>query len=170
MYKDKIRIQLQQKVEVRVPDFEYELYDAVQNFPEDYAEFLEHFGEGILGEYLRVFSYIQADELTARWRHISEEGFAGVKYISKYYFDDNQDFIKEAILLGDTIEGDQIIYWNNEYYIYCFQATTFFEKVGSKLEDVFAFYEKGDPWEAIDMSVFTPIDSFLATRSREYLW
>jgi len=170
MYKDKIRIELQQKVEIRFPDFESEMYDTVKEFPEDYIEFLEHFGEGILGEYLRVFPYHLTDRLTRKWREIPEDDYWGAKHLAKYYFKENKDFIKTAILLGDTMDGDQFIYCNKEYYIYCFQGQGFFENVGSKLENIIAYYEKGDHWEPVDISVFTPFDSSLVVRGREFLF
>ena len=163
----RLKIKLQNKVDVHPPDFDF--LTEIKEFPDDYVNFLNNYGEGIIGGYLRIWNYQYADHFTGIWRRMPRKYFASARYIGRYRLSKNKKFASEAFLLGDTTDGDQVIYWNNEYYVYCFQATTFFERVGENLEDVLSFYASGKFWEAIDTTIFTPIDFGSASLGAGYL-
>jgi hypothetical protein len=155
---------------ISIPFPNVEALDEVKSFPADYCEFIEEYGDGIIENFLRIFNYYHVDYFTRRWRNKSKKHFTGARYIAKFYFKRKDKFASDAILIGDTVTGDQIIFWNGDFYVYIFQGTGWFGKVGEKLQDVLNFYRDGKIWYDVDLSFFTPMDMSLALESKEYLY
>ncbi|WP_010250888.1 SMI1/KNR4 family protein [Myroides injenensis] len=84
------------------------------NFEEDYKEYVTTYGSGILGgTYIRIYlpHIIQSNQ--QQW----------LDRINEYYFwEEGKDILtKEEVLnsicIGDTFDGDELIYYKNKYYI-----------------------------------------------------
>ena len=122
-------------------------------YPPDYLNFIREYGEGIIGEYIRIYPPHIAEKIEKKWKN--ESG----KHIQKTYF--NQvPFLENAIFIGDTLDGDQIFFFDNYYYAYSVEGPAgFLEKTGSKLTSILSFYNSGKYWEPIDVESFTPFNS-----------
>ena len=135
--------------------FSDELLDRYyKKYPIDYLNFIKNNGEGIIGDYIRIYAPDKAEILEKYWRKTS------AKLISEKFLPDENTFIAESLFIGDTLDSDQIIYFKRFYYAYSFQGPSgFFEKTGKNINDVLNFYNSGKYWESIDVSQFTPFNS-----------
>ena len=84
-------------------------------FDEDYKEYVLQYGSGILGgTYVRMFLPETIMLTLDEWR----------KRITEYWFWDEgkevltKDEVLKSIRIGDTFDGDEIIFLNNQYYIF----------------------------------------------------
>lgn len=126
-----------------------------QHIPKDYMEFINCYGEGIIDEWLRIFPISRVLQLTNIWRkkgHPDRLAKDFRKIVSS-------GFDIGAILVGDAVDGDQIIFHNGNYYVFCFNAE--FEKLFKvdSLNGVFEFYRAGLYWGKIKLKTFMPFNS-----------
>ena len=92
--------------------------DYTKNLPEDYLNLVERFGEGIFADYIRIFPPARAWKLTEIWRKIEHQGETDFQRFGKKQFDDPLKVIDELMLIGDTLDGDEIFFWNGMYCIF----------------------------------------------------
>ena len=129
-------------------------YKFWSKYPYDYLIFIKDNGEGIIGNYINIYAPDKAEFIEKRWKETS------AKSILKKHFPDNNHFISNSLFIGDTLDSDQIFYYDGFYYAYSYQGPVgFLEKTGKNLTDVFKFYNSGKYWESIDTSLFTPYNS-----------
>ena len=152
------------KADKNVFELEY-----TKNLPVDYLNLVERFGEGIFADYIRIFPPARAWKLTEIWRKIEHQGETDFQRFGKKEFDNPLKVVDELILIGDTLEGDEIFYWKDNYYVLQIQVVPFIKKLGSKILDVFEYYESDEGWEAIEIKKFTPYNSELVTMSLGYI-
>ena len=132
--------------------FDYSEYN--DKLPEDYHDFITFFGEGLFGGYVRIFPPFTIHMIMLGWPYAIQKvsHFKNNKVLSR-------DNLKEAIIIGDTLDTDQIICFDKNYYIYSWQGDILIFKVGNKLKDVFKWYASGEYWEAANFNTFTPFIS-----------
>lgn len=100
-------------------------------FEQGYIDYITKYGEGILGgTYIRIYLPNKIAEGQEEW----------LNRITEYYFwDEGKDIltkeqVKQAICIGDTFDGDEIIYFQNSYYILPRHEETIF-KAGTTLAE-----------------------------------
>lgn len=83
-------------------------------FEEDYNTFMRQYGTGILGgTYIRIYSPTRITKGQSEW----------LERVTQYYFwEDGEDILTkeqvlESICIGDTLDGDEIIFYQNQYYV-----------------------------------------------------
>lgn len=83
-------------------------------FEEDYKTYALQYGVGILGgTYIRIYMPMRIVQYRSEW----------LDRVSKYYFwEDGKDVLTkedvlQAICVGDTLDGDEIIFYLNQYYV-----------------------------------------------------
>lgn len=83
-------------------------------FEEDYKAYILKYGTGILGgTYIRIYSPTRIIQNQTEW----------LERVTQYYFWEEgkdiltKDKVLEAICIGDTLDGDEIIFFQNQYYI-----------------------------------------------------
>lgn len=126
-----------------------------QHIPKDYREFINYYGEGIIDEWLRIFPISRIVTLTYIWRKKGQPAWLAKKFTKIV----NKGFSNGAILLGDSVDGDQVIFYNKNYYVFCFNGV--FEKLFKvdSLNGVFDFYRAGLYWEKMKFETFIPFNS-----------
>lgn len=84
------------------------------SFEDDYKEYILKYGEGVLGgTYIRVYLPKRIMQTNDDW----------VKRISEYWFWDagkevmTKEEALKSVRIGDTFDGDEILFYRNEYYI-----------------------------------------------------
>ncbi|MDR0195205.1 MAG: SMI1/KNR4 family protein [Myroides sp.] len=84
------------------------------SFEEDYNTFMRQYGTGILGgTYIRIYSPTRITKGQSEW----------LERVTQYYFwEDGEDILTkeqvlESICIGDTLDGDEIIFYQNQYYV-----------------------------------------------------
>ncbi len=138
------------------------MFDYI-DFPTDYLEFINEYGEGIVGEYIKIYPKYRSVELEVIWERLDPRWKLSKFYIATKYSGDSAHFFENAILIGETLfDDDQIIYWKGNYYIYrsvCYEKLI---NVGSKLDDVFDFYISENYLSQDDAMKFIPFYSEFA--------
>jgi hypothetical protein len=124
------------------------------NLPLDYKQFIYQFGEGILGDYIRIFPLWRLCQATANWRE-GENSCA-----EKEFF--NNDNKNESLLVGDTLDGDLIFYLNDKFYLAARQYESKVYTLGQNLNDVFDFFKHDINYGDIDVTDFKPFNSNLS--------
>lgn len=84
------------------------------NFEEDYKTYILQYGVGVLGgTYIRIYTPNRIITERKEW----------LERVTQYYFwDDGKDVLTkeqvlEGICIGDTFDGDEIIFYNNTYFV-----------------------------------------------------
>ena len=131
-------------------------------YPRDYMDFIRTTGEGIIGNYIRIYVPHRAEILEPRWK----ENIAVI--INAKHIKDEL-FIKEVIFIGDTLDSDSIFFYDKNYYVYSYQVNVLFENLGSRLQNVLDFYNSGKYWDSINTETFTPFDSSWFFDGLEYM-
>lgn len=146
-----------------------EEYNFYHNFPEDYLSLVEMFGEGIFADYIRIFPPLRAIQLTKIWSKNEHKCEADFQRFGMKKFINPLEVVDELMIIGDTLDGDLIFFWKENYYVYQIQVVPFIKKLGSNITNVFEYYEGDEGWEAIEINKFTPFDSQLITESLGYI-
>ncbi|MEK6494504.1 SMI1/KNR4 family protein [Myroides odoratimimus] len=83
-------------------------------FEEDYKTYILQYGVGILGgTYIRIYAPNRIVAERKEW----------LERVTQYYFwDDGKDVLTkeqvlEGVCIGDTFDGDEIIFYNNTYFV-----------------------------------------------------
>lgn len=122
-------------------------------FPADYAEFIEEYGECKIEDFIHIFPHSRVYIKTKRLR----ENEAFVEFMLSFNAElDKEDFIKNVIFIGEA-QSDLIMYYNNSYYLFFYEVDEIWRKCNN-LDEVFANYEKGEYWEKMELKTFTPIN------------
>lgn len=124
-------------------------------FDEDYKEYVLQYGSGILGgTYVRMFLPETIIVTLDEWK----------KRITEYWFwDEGKEVLKKeevlkSIRVGDTFDGDEIIFLNNQYYILPRYSEMIY-KAGNTLEETIAWLcSSGTLTEAFAEREFEPFD------------
>lgn len=84
------------------------------NFEEDYKDYVLKYGRGILGgTYIRIYLPQKIENEISEWK----------ERIDKYWFwDEGKEILTKQnalnfVIIGDTFDGDEIIYHDNFYFI-----------------------------------------------------
>ena len=123
------------------------------NLPSDYIEFIEQFGEGIIGERIRIFPVSKLRIMTERWLEW-QSSTAEMRFFRRHSK-------KDSIMIGDTIDGDIIFYLNQNYYLAARQYEEKVYELGKELTGVFDFYKNDKKYGGNDITDFKPFDSYL---------
>lgn len=124
-------------------------------FDEDYKEYVLQYGSGIMGgTYVRMFLPETIMLTLDEWR----------KRITEYWFWDEgkevltKDEVLKSIRIGDTFDGDEIIFLNNQYYILARYSEMIY-KAGNTLEETITWLcSSGILTEAFSEREFEPFD------------
>ncbi len=124
-------------------------------FESGYVDFITKYGEGILGgTYIRIYLPTKIAEGHNDW----------LSRISEYYFwDEGKDIltkeqVQQAVCIGDTFDGDEIIYLQNNYYILPRHEETIF-KTGETLAETIEWLCSADVLtESFDERNFEPFN------------
>lgn len=124
-------------------------------FDEDYKEYVLQYGSGIMGgTYVRMFLPETIMLTLDEWR----------KRITEYWFWDEgkevltKDEVLKSIRIGDTFDGDEIIFLNNQYYILPRYSEMIY-KAGNTLEETITWLcSSGILTEAFSEREFEPFD------------
>lgn len=117
--------------------------------PNDYLEFINQFGEGLFGGYLKIFPINKLMEFTKFWRKDNPTK-AELKFFQEH---DRND----CTVIGKTLDGDILFYMNSQYY---FSTRQFEEKVyplGASLGEVFNFFKNDPNYGSLDVTKFIPV-------------
>lgn len=131
-------------------------------YPSDYMEFIRTKGEGIIGDYIRIYAPHRAEKIEPTWKKNIGE-LINAKHIK------DEQFIKQVIFIGDTLDSDSIFFYDKNYYVYSYQVNVLFENLGSRLQNVLDFYNSGKYWDSINTETFTPFDSSWFFDGLEYM-
>ncbi len=100
-------------------------------FEEDYKEYILKYGRGILGgTYIRMYLPTKIVDELEEWRD----------RINEYWFwDEGKDVLTKeealkSVIVGDTFDGDEIIYYKEEYFILPRHSEMIY-KTGKTLEE-----------------------------------
>ena len=122
------------------------------DLPADYLKFIEEFGEGVIGNYLKIYPVRKLMEYTKPWRECNP-----TKAEEIFFKKHNR---ADCTLIGE-IDGDTIFYLNNQYY---FSTRNFEEKIyilGNTLNDLLLFFKHDNNYGKMDIDKFVPFDSSL---------
>lgn len=124
-------------------------------FDEDYKEYVSTYGSGILGgTYVRVYLPETIILTLEEWKN----------RITEYWFWDEgkevltKDEVLNSIRIGDTFDGDEIIFLNNQYYILPRYSEMIY-KAGNSLEETISWLcSAGILTEAFSEREFEPFN------------
>lgn len=124
-------------------------------FDNDYKEYVERYGNGILGgTYVRIYLPERICNTLNLWR----------ERITKYWFWDegkevlSKNDVLKSVRIGDTFDGDEIILFANAYYILPRHSGMIY-KVGSTLSETIEWLcSKGILTEPFAEREFEPFD------------
>lgn len=124
-------------------------------FDEDYKEYVQKYGSGILGgTYVRIYLPETIVLTLEEWRN----------RITEYWFWDEgkevltKEEVLKSIRIGDTFDGDEIIFLNNQYYILPRYSEMIY-KAGNSLEETITWLcSSGILTEAFSEREFEPFD------------
>lgn len=126
----------------------------LSDLPEDYINYIDFFGEGLLGDYLRIFPVHFINHLIIPWRRQS---------LKNKFFKDNSilsyEQLSKSIIIGDTLDNSQFIYFNGSYFIYNVEVDEFVINVGKSINDIFEWFISGEFWDSIKLDTFVPFNS-----------
>jgi len=122
---------------------------------EDYKEYVLNFGSGILGgTYVRIYLPETIIMTLATWK----------SRINEYWFWDEgkevltKEEVLDSVRIGDTFDGDEIIYFKKEYYILPRHSEMIY-KAGKTLEETITWLcSSGILTEAFSERDFEPFD------------
>ncbi|CAA9195914.1 SMI1/KNR4 family protein [Flavobacterium collinsii] len=124
-------------------------------FDEDYKAYVSEFGSGILGgTYVRIYLPETIILTLEEWR----------SRIAEYWFWDEgkevltKEEVLNAVRIGDTYDGDEIILFKNEYFILPRHSELIY-KAGNTLEEAITWLcSSGILTEAFSEREFEPFD------------
>ncbi len=115
-----------------VTDKEIKECEKVLNisFENDYKEYVSKYGRGLLGLYIRMYLPTRIVKELKEWRDRIDE---------YWFWDDGKDVLTKedtlkSVIVGDTIVGDEIIYYKEEYFILPREEENIY-KIGRTLEE-----------------------------------
>lgn len=122
---------------------------------DDYKEYVLNFGSGILGgTYVRIYLPETIILTVAAWK----------SRIAEYWFWDEgkevltKEQVLESVRIGDTFDGDEIIFFKKEYYILPRNSEMIY-KAGKTLEETITWLcSSGILTEAFSERDFEPFD------------
>jgi len=126
----------------------------LSDFPTDYIEYIEYFGEGLLGGYLRIFPIHFIDQLIVPWHNRTSKN---IFFKSNSVISHQQ--LSKSLIIGDTLDNAQFIYFEGNYFIYNVEIEEFVVKVGKRLQDIFEWFITGRFYDPIMLDTFMPFDS-----------
>lgn len=84
------------------------------HFEEDYKTYILQCGEGLLGgTYIRIYPPTRISQEQSQW----------LERVTQYYFWEigkevlTKEQVLQAICIGDTFDGDEIIFYNHQYFV-----------------------------------------------------
>ena len=150
---EEVKIEPQQIVRQEPPLFLDNV--RITDFPKDYIEFIKYFGEGLLGDYLRIFPVNFIDNLILPWRERTSKN----KFFNNCSIITHEQLSK-ALIIGDTLDNAQFIYFEGSYYIYNVEIEEFIVNVGKSIKDIFEWFAAGSFYEPNMLNTFMPFDSY----------
>jgi hypothetical protein len=130
--------------------------DFAIQLPNDYIEFTNTYGEGIIGEYIRICPPVICFRKAIQCRENLTKNFIALFNTS------SEKLTHELVYIGNTMGNDWIYYFNYSYYIYQSYDQEILTNVGSELKNVLDFFSSPTSgYENIVCDTFTPLNSFL---------
>ena len=129
-------------------------YVKISDFPIDYIEFIDFFGEGLLGDYIRIFPINFINYLIPPWRRRTKKNtfFNNCTVIS-------HEQLSKSLIIGDTLDNAQLIYFDGNYYIYNIEVEECIIKIGESIKDIVEWFANGKFYSPMIMDKFVPFDS-----------
>ncbi len=126
----------------------------ISDFPEDYIEFISYFGEGLLGDCVRIFPINFIDNLLLPWREQTSKNkfFNDCSVIS-------HEQLSKSLIIGDGVDNEQFIYYDGNYFIYNVEIKEFVVNVGDNIKNIFEWYATGQFYDPIVIDTFVPFKS-----------
>ena len=121
--------------------------------PSDYLEFIKKFGEGLIGGHIKIYPISKLIGNTKFWRGDNQTR-AEVSFFKKHKRND-------CTMIGETLDGDIIIYLMGLYYFSTRQNEERIYKLGNKFVDILEFFKNDRRYGEVDVNRFVPFDSSL---------
>ena len=134
-----------------------ELLFSSENFviPVEYLFFIGKFGEGLLGDCVRIFPINKMFQKTTDWRE------AGQTKAEILFFSKKKNERKNCVVVGDAFKDQLIFHLNGEYFFSSLYYTEKIYQLGKTLLDAFEFFKNHNTYGKNDMTHFVPFDSSL---------
>lgn len=133
-------------------------YGFTIEFPKDYEEFIEEYGECKIEDFIHIFPHSRVYLRTKTLRSSS----AFLDFMLSFKKDiDREDFVNNFIYIGLGDTNDIILFYRNHYYIFFYAVEEVWLKFGT-LNEVFESYARGDYWEAFELNNFTPVCDYIS--------
>lgn len=100
--------------------------------PDDYLQFIKQFGEGAIGDHIYIFPILKLYERTKFWRDDNPTK-AEVQFFKKHNRTD-------CTVIGETSDGDIIIYLKGNYYLSSRQFEEEIHILGMRIKDILNFH------------------------------
>ena len=123
--------------------------------PVDYLLFIKQFGEGLLGNCIRIYPVSKMFKRTVAWRE------TGPSNAETLFFNEKQNERTKCVVIGDAFDDQIIFHLNCEYYFSSLYYTEQVYRLGESISDVFTFFRDHDIYGKNDMTHFEPFDSSL---------
>ena len=123
--------------------------------PVDYLIFIKQFGEGLLGDCVRMYPVSKLFQKTIDWRKASQTK------AEILFFNKKQNDREKCIVIGRAFDDQTIFHLNGEYFFSSLYYTEKVYRLGESLLDVFAFFRDHKIYGKYDMTHFVPFDSLL---------
>ncbi len=132
-------------------------YGFTIEFPKDYEEFIEEYGECKIENFIHIFPhsrvYIRTKTLRA--------SVAFVDFMLSFNKEiDREDFLDNVIYIGIGDERDMILFYKDHYYIFFYAVEELWLKFET-LDLVFESYARGDYWDAFELNNFTTVCDYI---------
>jgi|GEM_PF-6617377 len=121
------------------------------DLPEDYLDFIKQFGEGAVGDHIYIFPILKLCERTKFWRDDNP-----TKAEAAFFKKHNRN---DCTVIGETSDGDMLIYLKGLYYMATRQYEEKIYKLGSSIIDLLEFFKKHYKYGKHSINVFTSFDS-----------
>jgi hypothetical protein len=134
--------------------------------PDGYREFMTTIGEGILGQFVRIYAPWRIERELAGWRQ---------RIDSYWFWEDGSDVLPkgralECVIIGDTIDGDELVFHSNRpkrLFILPRNHTKIFEAGSDIVSAINWIFGSGELVEPFDDCTFEPFDSRLELSQSE---
>lgn len=123
--------------------------------PVDYLFFIKQFGEGMLGNCIKIYPVNKMFERTVVWRE------TGPSNAETLFFNENQNERAKCVVVGDAFDDQTIFHLNCEYYFSSLYYTEQIYRLGKRISDVFTFFRDHKIYGKNDMTNFEPFNSYI---------
>ena len=120
--------------------------------PVDYLFFIKQFGEGLLGDCIRIYPVNKMFERTVAWRE------TGPSNAETLFFNEKQNERTKCVVAGDAFDDQTIFHLNCKYYFSSLYYTKQVYRLGKNISDVFTFFIDHKIYGKNDVTHFIPFN------------